>query len=174
MTQAIEPEQWAAITQFQRCNRTRDPNSLTFAVADHAITLTLSPERPVDAFLARNAWRDARKTVLRRRRRIQMREAPSLYSEDGLEVCREVQDTCSRSGTGVVDVQQSIIWGEAYGQLHATLKLRNRYAAACLDAWRDGREEHETAAALGISLAYVKKLRSAIRRVATEIFAEDV
>jgi hypothetical protein len=63
------------------------------------------------------------------------------------------------------------MWADAYARLRAALEKRNRYAAACLDGWRAGEEESETAAALGISRDYVKKLRRLIRRTAAEIFS---
>jgi hypothetical protein len=168
MQQALEPERCAAIMRLQRLASQRDPSSFEFAVSDHAITLLLNPTRPIDSFSVRNAWRDARSVILRQRGRARERGMLPLHGT-GAESSTETEATYFHNAGRVDNVDAPFVWADAYRRLRAALVLRNRYAAACLDAWRDGEEEHTTAAALGISREYVKKLRRLIRDVAAEL-----
>lgn len=166
MTQAAVPDRWAVVEQIQRRRTHRTPGSFEFEVADHAVSLALNRNRPVDEFFARNALRDAKSVVLRRQRRQQARFVP-LYGRgengDELALSPEIQGAMAQGGSSFSVTERAFIWGEAYAQLRAALEALNRYAAACLDAWRNGEGEQETAAALGISREYVKKLRRLIR-----------
>ena len=71
------------------------------------------------------------------------------------------------------DAERSLVWADACSYLRLALDQRNPYATHCLDGWRNGEKEHETAAALGISREYVKKLRRLIRTTASEIFSGE-
>ena len=62
---ASEPARWATVLHFQQISRKYDTNSFEFEVADHAATLALNSSRPVDAYFARNAFRDAKSIVQR-------------------------------------------------------------------------------------------------------------
>ncbi len=170
---AYAPARWAAVEQLQRRCANRDPSSFEFEVADHAISLALNPNRPIDAFFARNVHRDAKSIVARRRRRVRSRFVP-LYGrghDNELALSADVEDGLTKDNAALCDLERSCISADAYARLRAALEKRNRYAPACLDGWRDGQEASETAAALGISRDYVKKLRCLIREIAAEVFS---
>lgn len=175
MTQgALAPGRWAVVSQFQRRCGYRDVNSFEFEIADHAISLALNPNRPFNAYFARNTWRDAKSVVLRQRRRQKARFVPlSGQTEEGNhhELSVEVQAALTTQDSPLADTERALVWADAYSRLRSALDQRNRYAARCLDGWRDGEEEQETAAALGISREYVKKLRRLIRDTAAEVLS---
>jgi hypothetical protein len=175
MTQAtFVPGRWAVVEQFQQRRGNHASNSFEFEIADHAISYVIDPDRTFDDYFVRNAWRDAKSVVLRQRRRQQTRFV-ALYgrSEDGaeLDLSIDVQVHLTNGSGALQDAEMALVWSDAYSRLRAVLHQRNPFAAACLDAWRDGEEEQETAAALGISRDYVKKLRRLIRDLAAEMFS---
>jgi hypothetical protein len=178
VTQAISPARWRAVQTLQDIRKRRRPNSFEFEVADHAGALVLSPSRDEGGFLVVNTLKDARSVLIRRRRRDQARGMiPVLGSKAGtdpLELAPEVQ----RDGTYAADqgrgTEETVAWREVYARLAKPVAQRNRHAAACLDAWRDGADLNETAALLGISRDYVKKLRGLIRTTAAAEFPDMV
>lgn len=176
MTQAaLAPARWAVVSQFQRRRDRRNVNSFEFEIADHAVSLALNPNRRFDAYFARNTWRDAKSVVLRQRRRRKARFVPlHTQTEEGnhLDLSVEVQAALTTEDSALTDTERTLVWTDAYSRLRNALDRRNRYAARCLDAWRDGEEEQETAAALGISRDYVKKLRRLIRETAAEVLSD--
>jgi hypothetical protein len=111
--------------------------------------------------------------VGRRRRRDRSRFVP-LYGrgqDNELALSAEVEDALTKDNGALCELERSSMWADDYARLRAALEKRNRYAAACLDGWCAGEEESETAAALGISRDYVKKLRRLIREIAAKIFS---
>ncbi len=174
MEQAADaPARWAVVSQFQRRRDRYDVNSFEFEIADHAISLTLNPERGFNGYFARNAWRDAKSVVLRRRRRQKARFI-TLYGQtvEGGHLDFSVEVQAALATLDCPDPQRTLVWADAYLRLRNALERRNRYAAGCLDGWRDGEEEQETAARLGISRDYVKKLRRLIRQAAAEVLSD--
>ena len=167
MQQVIEPERWAVVNQLQQRMARRDPSSFEFDTADHAISLVLSSGRPICGFLAHNALRDAKKVTAARKRREQARMQP-FYGTGDDEFSDAVLAVCSRMGGDVSDANHPPMDSDAHRQLRVALEQHNRHAIPCFDAWGQGATEKETAAALSISVAYVKKLRRLIRSVATE------
>lgn len=166
MLQAVEAARWIAVEHLQRRIRHNDPNSFGSAVAEHAIGLVLNTSRPADSYLAHNARMDARKVVSARRRRSLSRDVPFPHGPGEWGYRSEAETLCIQQGH-VTECERAILWADLYRHLRKAVTGRNRLAGACLDDWRDGREEAETADALGISLGYVKKLRRMIRDVAT-------
>jgi hypothetical protein len=148
------------------------------SVADCAGTLVLSPARSEDGFLVTNALKDARSILIRRKRRDRARGMiPLLGSnagDDPLEVAPEVQRDKTYAASRGQGTEHTVGWREIYAQLAKLVAQRNRHAAACLDAWRDGADLNETAARLGISRDYGRKLRGLIRTVAATAFPEIV
>ena len=173
MLQAIEAARWIAVEQLQRCIRHNDPSSFGSAVAEHAIGLVLNTSRPANSFLVHNAQGDARKVVSARRRRSLSRDVRFPHGPGERGSCSEVEGLCARQGH-VAECEHAILWADLYWRLRAAVTGRNRLAGTCLDDWRDGREEIETADSLGISLGYVKKLRRMIRDVAADLWPEAV
>lgn len=173
MLQAVEAARWGAVEHLQRRICSSDPNSFEAAVAEHAIGLVLNPNRPVGAYLVQNARVDARKVVAARCRRRRQREVSLTQEREGVQPCPGIEASCVAQGH-VPHCERTILWQDAYWHLRAAVAGRNRMAGPCLECWRDGREERETAAALGISLAYVKKLRRLIRDTAVRVLPEAV
>ena len=172
---ALAPARWAVISEFQRRRAYRNVNSFEFEITDHAISLALNPNRPFNPYFLRNAWRDAKSVVLRQRRRHRARFVPLHgQTEEGnhLELSVDVQAAQIIQNSGLADTERAFMWVDAYSRLRSVLHRRNRYAARCLDGWRDGEEEQETATALGISRDYVKKLRRLIRETAAEVLSD--
>jgi hypothetical protein len=96
----------------------------------------------------------------------------SNAGEDPLELAPAVQRDRTYAASQGRGTEYAVAWREIYTRLAKVVARRNRYAAACLDAWRDGADLNETAARLGISRDYVKKLRGIIRATAAAEFPE--
>ncbi len=173
MTRINSAPHWRAISALQFYRTRGRPNSLQHDAADHAIGLLLSAGRPEGAYLVRNAYRDGRSIVLRKRKREAARSVP-LYRQEsgGLEIAVETQARPDRTYLESLpnSAEANLTWTDRYVRLRAAVGARNMYASAVLDGWRDGEEVEETARALGISTAYVKKLRQLARTTAWSMF----
>jgi hypothetical protein len=176
VTQPISSARWRAVQQLQDIRWRRRPNFFEFDIADYAGGLVLSPTRSEDGFLVINALKDARSVLIRRKRRDRARGMiPLLGSNAGdnpLEVAPEVQRDKTYAASQGRGTEHTVGWREIYDQLAKLVAQRNHHAAACLDAWRNGADLNETAARLGISRDYVKKLRGLIRTTAAAEFPE--
>jgi DNA-binding CsgD family transcriptional regulator len=64
---------------------------------------------------------------------------------------------------------RTLEWESSYRLVENEVARHNRHARACLEHWRDGDDLRQTAAKLGISREYVKKLRRRIRRTALAV-----
>ena len=173
MKQPLEVVRWAAVHQLQRRACSGDPSSFGYAVADHAICLVLNPGRSADTYLAHNATRDARKVIAARLRKNRMRYV-SLIDIDQTKPSDSSSDASTTFAGIALQPEPGFLWKDAFDRLRLAAANRNSRAAACLDHWRDGDADHETAAALGISLAYVKKLKRLIREIACALLPEEV
>jgi hypothetical protein len=173
MTQPLEVARWAAVHQLQRRACSDDPCSFGSAVADHAVGLVLNPSRSPDTYLAHNATRDARKVIAARLRNSRLRDV-SLIDIERTKPLGSSSDASNNFVGVALQSESGILWKDAFDRLRLAAANRNSRAAACLDHWRDGDADHETAAALGISLAYVKKLKRLIREIACTLLPEEV
>ena len=164
MVQAVEAARWAAVEQLQRRALAWRSGSFESATAEHAVGLVLSCDRKPDQYLSHNAYRDARKVVVARMRRSRRFEVDFNSTEHAIVPCVSL----------VTVVEPALLWRDLFERLRAAVSRENRLTGACLDCWRDGDGEEETADALGISLGYVKKLRRLIRNVAAELLPAAV
>ncbi len=169
MPQAIEAARWAAVEQFQQ-RILSNTNPFKSAVAEHAIGLVLSLERPTGPYLMRNAYMDARKVVAARERRRRTREI-ALPQTGHLRSARwEFDGPAAMNGTGS-PTERAILWSNAYQKLRHAVAARHRWAADCLDLWREGYDEREAADKLGVSLGSVKKIKRLIRDTAMALLS---
>ncbi len=168
MAECLSDARARAILQLQRHRDKRDPNSLEHKAADHAIDLVLSPSRPEGPFLAHNALKDARKILTRQRRRNLDRFADG---DEQLEtVAATDADIPSASlGRSPADVAE---WRQTYAVIRLDAAQHDSRAARCLDDWRDGFADADTAARLGISRSYVHVMRNTARQCAHEFLRE--
>lgn len=137
----------------------------------------MSPARSEDGFLVVNALKDARSVLIRRKRRDRARGMIPVLGRnagDPLELAPEVQRDKTYTASQGEGTEHAVGWREVYARLVKVVAQRNRHAKACLEAWRDGADLNETAARLGISRDYVKKLRGLIRTTAAAEFPDMV
>lgn len=159
-----------AALQIQQHLARTGPNSDAHERADLALTLVLSPRRQPGSpsFLTRNALRDARKLLMRRRRRI----TTDPLTEDtplGLAAAQGKLSACVSCETPLdqlvaADLERRIRW--------AVDADHGQRGILVLDALLSGEGVRETAAALCTSLRTVERLRCAIRRIARRITRE--
>lgn len=169
MPQAIEALRWTAVEQLQR-RALHSASPFQSAVAEHAIGLALSQDRPVTSFLARNAFVDARKVITARERRSRIREVVKRWESDRTDPHLSVVDLVPDDGA---DGERAFLWADAYHKLRQAVALRHNSAAPFLDLWREGRGEHEAADQLRVSLGSIKKLKRLIRDTASELLDGD-
>lgn len=170
---ASQEVRWAAVAQLQRRVSRFPSNSFESAVAEHAIGLVLSPDRLLSDYLAKNARDDAKKVVSARIKRGFQKEVSFQRNGDQQIICPEIERLCT-AYAGATSADHVLIWADAYSRLHDGLVKRNKTAAVCLDLWRDGFSEKETATSLAISQVYVKKLRGLIRSMASQLLTDLV
>ena len=169
---AIATDGWRAIARFQHRYSTERPNSFKADTADHAISLFLNRASRNDRFAARNAWRDAGSVVLRRHRRNAARYRP-LPETDHESDAAISSDVLQAMADPAPTPEQALVWTDQYQRLRTAVSDKNAYAARCLDDWRDGYSEDETAAALCISRDYVKKLRALVKKTARGLLCAE-
>lgn len=155
------PAHWCAVQTLQAIRDRHQPGTFEFEVADHAINLVISGTRPPGPFLLRNAYRDARSVMIRRKRRD--REFLPLDEDTCGEYRHEVHSLWYSAHTCP---ERRVIYLDAYERLKLHVSNSNKLAAPCLDCWHAGDTLDETASRLAISREYVKKLRGSIRKAA--------
>jgi hypothetical protein len=165
MTQSISAARWCAVHKLQTIRDRYSSGSFEFDVADHAIDLVLSPDRPDNEFLVHNAMRDARSVLIRQKRRVADRGMHPLYGDDE-EISPQVQKDQTYARSQPPSVEAVLGWRQEFEQLRARVANDNGYAGRVLDRWLVGDEVNETAQLLKISAHYVKKLRKRIRETA--------
>lgn len=169
-TLALSPARCSAVLALQELRSSRPPGSFEFDVADHAIDLVLSEQRPESDYLLVNAIKDSRSVLTRQKRRLR---------ERGMLPLDETSDTAAGQelAHAMIAAQRPLAedaaWQDSYRHLRTTLGDQG-YLPECLDGWRDGEQLTETSLRLGISRDYVKKLRGRIRSNAIASFAPGV
>lgn len=168
---------WRAVHDLQRRRSAYPPDSLPSRIADHAASLALSPKRAPGPYLAHNALRDARIIVLRRDRLDRSRFPASFYgtpeNPDSLDIRHEVVGELD--GAQVVadaEADERLEWLTLYQRIRAELVGVDPRLAEVFDGWRDSESVADSAARLGISQGYVKKLRRRAGQIAMAIWAE--
>ena len=136
-------------------------------IADRAVTLSLSPNRP-DTGLARRAWRDAKKQL----ERDLAREKPHpLLAADGVAAA-DIEDVIGRDRSYLANhppsVERVLIGKEAVCDMLRDISAAlGREAARVAELMND--PVAETAAALGFSESKVKRLRAQVRAFAATL-----
>ena len=166
MSELVSAAQWRAVVALQERRDRYASDSFWFDVYDHAIDIVLNPSRVDDAFLVRNALRDAKRTIKRRKARDRRR---GLWSLDGIGAS---DGPPAQLLFETADLEAKMIWADGYAILAREVGKRHGQAVACLHAWRRGESVSETGQRLGISPNYVTKLRAAIRSTANEALTE--
>lgn len=171
MNKHIDTVCWTTVSTLQQKMAKNVPGAFWYDVYDHAIELILSGNRHGDPYLLRNAVRDARSTVIRRKCRKQQIETvqiDALGSEDALSKL-ENNPSIVASRPSPTDTQ--IAATEMVCQLRTRLTTKNPHAGSVLEYWLIGESVNSTADRLGISRDYIKKLRKMVRSVANDLFA---
>jgi hypothetical protein len=166
MSESVSAAQWRAVAVFQKRRDRYASNPFWFEVYDHAIDVVLNPTRIDDPFLVRNALRDAKRTIKRRKARDRLRGLWSIDDIGGPE------GPPLQLPLEAADPESTMIWADGYAVLAREVGGRHSRAVACLSAWRLGESVSETGQRLGISPNYVTKLRAAIRSTANEMLTE--
>jgi hypothetical protein len=167
MTQMVSALRWRAVAKLQDKRAKFPEGSLEFDACDRAIDYILDGDRPDGPFLARNAYRNARWSILRERR-LPMGSPVPLYTtkNDGREVLA-FEEGPRRDETYTAQLAPSpqiqLELHEEVEVLREAASSINRRAPAVLDCWQDGRNVAATAEILCISTHYVKKIRRQIR-----------
>lgn len=143
------------------------PGGDSHEIADLALTLVLNPRREArePAFLARNAWRNARTLLNRRRRRV----VTDPLGEDtplGAAIARGALPGAVRSDTPLDhaiarDLERRI-------RQRVGIELGSR-GERVLDALLAGASTVETARAVGTSTRTVERLRRRVREIAASV-----
>jgi hypothetical protein len=168
MAESLSDARARAILKLQHHRDSRDPNSFEHKAADHAIDLVLNERRPEGPFLAHNALRDARKILARQRRRHVARYPDG--EEQLVTISATDADTPSASlGRSPADLAE---WREAYERVREAAAKQDPRAAICLDDWRDGFSDKQTALKLGISRSYVHVMRNTARHCGSDFMRE--
>ncbi|UYG05541.1 hypothetical protein OCT51_09330 [Halomonas sp. LR3S48] len=163
-TQALSPARCNAVLALQNLRARRAPGSFDFEIADYAIDLVLSDQRPETDFLVVNALKDARSVLIRKMRRHRARGMLPIEETVNTATSQELAQAMIAAQRPLADNVASY---HSYQQLRARLGDQG-YLPECLDGWRDGEGLLETAQRLGISREYVKKLRGRIRSIAAQ------
>jgi len=171
MTQSISVARWRAVHKLQTIRNRYASGSFEFEVADHAIDLVLSPDRPDNKFLVHNAMRDARSVLIRQKRRIADRGMYHLYGDDE-EISPQIQQDETYLASQPPSVEAALGWRQEFEQLRARVSNDNRHAGRVIERWLAGDEICETGKVLKISSHYVKKLRKKIRETADQAVLE--
>jgi hypothetical protein len=180
MLRTSSAARWDAVHALQTKRARFSTNSIQHRTFDHAIDLALSPRRKDNNFLAWNASVDARKIIERKDRRDGARFPHPLYGTKsqpdslaiGFESLAKFDSTYQAALSPTAD--NNLIWKQLYDKLVLIVGQRNAYAISVLNGWRDGEEVSETAKLLGISCAYVKKIRLMITRAALDMKTGDL
>jgi len=153
------PARFSAIHPLQSIRDRHRPGSYRYEQADLGIDLTLNPGRVAGPYLVRNVLRDAARTLRRNRESADLVSVAELLPHEEPAFAEPTPE------------EQA-----AFEQTQAALCRAvgpNRFAAGCLRALAAGRSVAETAAELGISPSYVKKLRAALRQAAATIWGRS-
>lgn len=160
------------MSHLQAKRRRFHPNTLTHRAADHAISLALSDRRNEGPFLAHNAERDARKILTRSSKTTMARFPRPLYGTalepNSLEVRFEAERVLDGTYAAALapTPEDQLLWIDLFNRLRDTISETCSRSARVLDGWRDGEEVAGTAAALGVSVGLIKKLRANIAKEA--------
>lgn len=164
MNHSTLPARFRAIRELQ-VRRDQYPfGSKRFDELDHAIDLALNERRRVDAFLTRNAVRDAERIVRRRRSRNRMiLHADLPPADDGSDTVLEdaLPDVCSPEEA--LRAEQMLERVEDASERHVGR------GTAALSSLLQGHTTRETAAVLGISPAHAFAVTERIRRTVREL-----
>lgn len=165
------PERIRALDSLYKSAATRRSQSAS-DIAEHAIGLALS-DRRADAFLARNAIRNARCTQLRRLRHDVQHCKQLVDDPGGAEAALDramARDTVSKAAQPP-SIERTLLIRDSLNMLldevERQLGARGRIVA---ERYQD--EVAEVAADLGCAQWRVKDLRAAIRQIADRLAAD--
>src|SRR5258706_3841811 len=170
MTSQESVLRFSAVSPLQTIRDRYVPGSYAFDVAAHAIDLVLSPRREVDDCLLRNALRDSRKILSRRRK-----SAPIIVSLDAIIE--------SAGGEGI-DYQEltlhdfcadpcpppdQLCSARNYSEVLYDRISNSNAAGVALECLEHGDSSTDFVRKTGLSVSYFKKLKTAIRQIAAMI-----
>lgn len=163
---------WSAVHDLQKRRSAFPQHSLQARIADHASALAMSVRREPTSFLAHNALNDARIIVLRQDKREQRLFPKPFYgtpaNPDSLDVRHEIDGLVDTwvEPTELEILEADRVWRDHYARIRAALVSDDSRLGEVFDDWRDEVSVDESAARLGISRGYVKKLRLKVSAVA--------
>lgn len=166
MTQMFSALRWRAVADLQNMRAKSHPGSLEFDACDRAIDYILDGQRRDSPYLARNAYRNARWSIVRERR-AEIATVPVLASTlDWIEASALDHSRRHDDAELPVGAEHYLSRRENMEALRSRLGAINSRAPQVLDHWRNGMDVAATAKVLCISTHYVKKLRRTIQTVA--------
>lgn len=168
-TQIVSAARWAAVLKLQNIRDKKSPQSFGFEIADYAIELVLSPERSEDKYLVKNALKDARSILIRRKRRERERGMLSLTEEDNVETAFQIENDPLVTSSLPPSPERVLVWKQELANLSKATPVRTPRVERVLLGWRNGESIRETAFRLNCSTHYVKKLRAQIRTKALKL-----
>lgn len=162
---------FAAVRQLQERRSRFVPGSFAYDIADHAITLALSPRRPTPnpGYLQRNALRDARRVLARAGKRIRT-DALTPDTPLGREIEAGVHPGAIESITTPESLAASALLLRCIKR-HVSTRLGSR-GLRCLSGLLEGESPDESAAALGVSPRTADRVRAQVRAVVRECLAD--
>jgi hypothetical protein len=152
----LSPARSRALLALQDLRGRRDPSSFEWEVADRAIDMALSPERPESLFLVRHCLRNASSVLALSRRRARVRGMDEVPVDDTAVMA--VADEAPSAF-------DALAWSRVYSAFVNDVAALHPHASAVLAGMEAGEPIVATAAALGVSDRLVKSLRSTIRSI---------
>lgn len=170
MTDAINAVAWSTVTTLQQKMSSQPIGSFWYDIYDHAVELILSGTRNQDPYLLRNAVRDAKSTVRRRKEREAVLSVGSL---DITDVAKDVENDPEVEAMRMPSVEHLYAASEQIARLRTAVTVANPKAKIVLALWLEGQSVAVTSEAMSISPDYVKKIRKMILATANNLQKES-
>lgn len=168
MTLALSEARCDALSTLQSLRDRRDTSSIEYDVADHALSLAMSPSRDDTRYLARDCLRNARSIVVRSRRR--SREG----GVDFLSPAAAEGDPAELVAAETPDPFERALWRTTYAVFVERIRALGRDAERALAGMVEDEPVERTAREAGMSPRKLKSLRAQIRRLAGDALARAV